>query len=470
MDSGSVSGFSVGSGSGGGSYSSSNSRSISMNRLPRNGDIGSRRDEQTLTSRPEEPKLNIREFRSAVTTVEYPDINFESRACARENESYIQHMGSSDTQDFLTFARSKLVQMMYIHLELDADELWAEFKAYCLAYSICNQTWLTQHEQFSFRKLPAQSVTSRTKTQALKLRDHINEHRRSLIKTWLCTWKYRDRSQIRNALWHFYSDNVKADCKLFPAFISCKDDVMQRSYDFYDPCLRWDYPIGKEGIVLGMKGFDGETRQIQGWTPSDEYVGFIGHPNYFIAPDTVLKWWMRTVYESLSLVEGIIRVSHIVFDLPFMLDRFDIERLQNQAHNLTRTAPHDLAHLSTLLWELKKLYSNSTVRPTLDHATAEQLRDQLEKLGYCVQFLRDFRDRAEFHLFLGCLGGLGAKDSFFFRLLIAWKDEGFDLGGSKIRRTLQIREPSDFESFFSWTTVGYYATVFSYKSRTSKYR
>lgn len=59
MDSGSVSGFSVGSGSGGGSYSSSNSRPTSMNRLPRNGDIGSRRDEQTLTSRPEEPKLNM---------------------------------------------------------------------------------------------------------------------------------------------------------------------------------------------------------------------------------------------------------------------------------------------------------------------------------------------------------------------------------------------------------------------------
>ena len=36
--------------------------------------------------------------------------------------------------------------------DLDSENLWEEFKRWCLEHDICNNAWLRKHEQFAFRK------------------------------------------------------------------------------------------------------------------------------------------------------------------------------------------------------------------------------------------------------------------------------------------------------------------------------
>ena len=421
------------------------------------------RQNQPLSTPPERPLLNHDNFIKAMYTVEFPDMYMEKRLCDRETAEYESYMGVIvDGGDFLTFTRRKLVQLIYIHFDLDSENLWEEFKGWCLEHNICNNAWLRKHEQFAFRKHASKGEASRTKNQEDKLRDTVNDARRKIVKLWISIWRHRDRAYIRNSLWHYYADHVKADGNRFASFIGCDDSAMRRTNDIYDPCFQWDYEIGKHGVILGMKAFlnaEGTTSRIVGWTPNPEHAGFIGHPNYFITPDVILKWWIRTIRESLDVLSAMILSAGIIFDHDFGIEKFNLEHFYDPARITLATAPHDLDHLSRLLFELQKLFSNRTEKAKLDASQAERFRDEMQKLDWCVEMLKDFRDRSELHQFFGCLEGLGSRDSFFFHPFTAYQDDCFDDEGNRFRNKLGFRSPKDFESFFAWTTVGYYAKV-----------
>jgi hypothetical protein len=220
---------------------------------------------------------------------------------------------------------------------------------------------------------------------------------------------------------------------LHHSLIGCNDSAMRRTNDIYDSCFQWDYEIGKHGVILGMKAFlnaEGTTSQIVGWTPNPEHVGFIGHPNYFITPDVILKWWMRTIRESLVVLSGMILSAGINFDHDFGIEKFDLEHFYDPARITLATAPHDLDHLSRLLFELQKLFSNRTEKAKLDASQAERFQDEMQKLDWCVEMLKDFRDRSELHQFFGCLEGLGSRDSFFYHPFTAYQDDCFDDEGN----------------------------------------